>query len=81
LLTRTGQYSFPGGHLEFGEDIFACVERETLEETGLVVKGVKVLGVTNDLFPENDKPGTLWKHYISIFTECVRVDPEQQPQV
>ncbi|KAK3389475.1 NUDIX hydrolase domain-like protein [Podospora didyma] len=69
-----GQWSFPGGHLEFGEDIFACVERETLEETGLVIRGVKVVGVTNDLFVENNK------HYITIWAQCERIDPEQQPQ-
>ncbi|KAK3313088.1 nudix domain-containing protein [Apodospora peruviana] len=63
-----------GGHLEYGEDIFACVERETLEETGLVVRGLKVVGVTNDVFVENNK------HYITIWTICERADPEQQPE-
>jgi len=32
-----GTWEFPGGKLEPGEDIRACVEREVLEETGLVV--------------------------------------------
>jgi 8-oxo-dGTP diphosphatase len=64
-----GQWGFPGGHLEQQEDFFACVERETLEETGLVVRCLKVIGVTNDKFPE------------AVFTKCVRQDPKQQPQV
>ncbi|KAK4464080.1 NUDIX hydrolase domain-like protein [Cladorrhinum samala] len=75
-----GTLTFPGGHVEFGEDIFTCVERETLEESGLVVKAVRVVGVTNDFFPENDRPEQLWKHYITIFAECVRVNPNQQPE-
>lgn len=61
--------------MEYGEDIFTCVERETLEETGLVVRGVKVVGVTNDIFVEAGK------HYITIFAKCDRVDKSQEPEV
>ncbi len=70
-----GQWSFPGGHLDFGETIFACAERETLEETGLVVRGVEIIATTNDVFAEANK------HYISIFAKCERINPAQQPQV
>ncbi|KAM7221944.1 NUDIX hydrolase domain-like protein [Rhypophila decipiens] len=69
-----GQWAFPGGHIEYGEEIFECVERETLEETGLAIRGVQVIAVTNDVFVEADK------HYITIFTKCERVDQTQQPQ-
>ncbi|KAK3986436.1 NUDIX hydrolase domain-like protein [Cladorrhinum sp. PSN332] len=75
-----GTLTWPGGHVEFGEDIFTCVERETLEESALVVKAVRVIGVTNDFFPDNDRPEMLWKHYISIFVECIRVNPQQKPE-
>ncbi|KAK4225186.1 NUDIX hydrolase domain-like protein [Podospora fimiseda] len=75
-----GTLTWPGGHVEFGEDIFTCVERETLEETGLAIKAVKVIGVTNDFFPDNRQPEKLWKHYISIFVECVQENPAQKPQ-
>ncbi|KAK3299832.1 NUDIX hydrolase domain-like protein [Chaetomium fimeti] len=69
-----GQWQFPGGHLEMGESYFACAERETLEETGLVVKAEKLLTLTNDIFsPE--------KHYITIFVLCQRLDDTQDPQV
>ncbi|KAH6651299.1 NUDIX hydrolase domain-like protein [Chaetomium tenue] len=69
-----GQWQFPGGHLEMGESYFACAERETLEETGLVVKAEKLLTLTNDIFsPE--------KHYITIFVLCQRLDDTQEPQV
>ena len=57
-----------------GESYFACAERETLEETGLVVKAEKLLTLTNDIFsPE--------KHYITIFVLCQRVDDSQEPKV
>ncbi|KAK5655263.1 hypothetical protein OQA88_5830 [Cercophora sp. LCS_1] len=69
-----GTWTFPGGHLDFGESIFGCAERETLEESGLVVRGVKVVGVTNDFFTENNL------HYITVWARCERVDDKQQPQ-
>ncbi|KAH6609456.1 nudix domain-containing [Trichoderma cornu-damae] len=72
LHVRTWQ--FPGGHLEFGEAIVACAERETEEETALVVKGAGVIAATNDVF-EADK-----KHYITLFVKCVMTNPDAVPQ-
>ncbi|KAI1827207.1 nudix domain-containing protein [Xylaria intraflava] len=69
-----GTWAFPGGHLEMGESIFNCAERETVEETALRVKGVKVLGVTNDVFDAASK------HYITVFVLCVREDSDAEPQ-
>ncbi|KAK7931017.1 hypothetical protein PG985_001729 [Apiospora marii] len=63
-----------GGHLEQGEDFATCVERETLEETGLRTRAGKVVGLTNDRFPELDK------HYVTVFLRCERSDPQKQPQ-
>jgi ADP-ribose pyrophosphatase YjhB (NUDIX family) len=71
---RSGQWAFPGGHLEYGESFFACAEREALEETGIVVKAEKVAAVTNDVFDAENK------HYITIFVLCRRVDA-REPQV
>ncbi|KAK1983935.1 NUDIX domain-containing protein [Colletotrichum cereale] len=68
-----GTIQLPGGHLEFGESFFLCAERETLEETGLRVRGVKVAAVTNDVF------GDLGKHYITIFVRCEMEDPDAEP--
>ncbi|KAK2598713.1 hypothetical protein N8I77_012103 [Diaporthe amygdali] len=70
-----GQWAFPGGHLEYGEEFAECAERETLEETGLRVKGGKVAHVTNAVFSD------LGKHYITIFVLCEMLDPNAQPAV
>jgi ADP-ribose pyrophosphatase YjhB (NUDIX family) len=57
-----------------GESYFACAERETLEETGLVVRAEKLITLTSDVFSPT-------KHYITIFVLCRRVDETQEPKV
>lgn len=69
-----GTVQFPGGHLEYGEEFFACAERETLEETGLRVRAVRLAAVTNSVFVEDRK------HYITLFVLCEMLDPEATPQ-
>lgn len=44
----SGVWSFPGGHLEFGEKIFDGAAREALEETGLVVSGLELISVSDE---------------------------------
>jgi|GEM_PF-105847 len=56
-----GSWSCPGGHLEFGESIEACARRETLEETGMEIAGIRHAAYTNDHFPEQGK------QYITLF--------------
>lgn len=57
-------WSFPGGHLEFNEELEDCVRREVEEETGIKVKNIKFETITNDIFKEEGK------HYITIFMSC-----------
>lgn len=43
----SGEYSFPGGHLEFGESFEECAKRETLEEAGIKIDNIKFLCIAN----------------------------------
>jgi len=42
-----GEYSFTGGHLEYMESIVECAKRETREEAGIEIDGVKFLCIAN----------------------------------
>ncbi|CAH7040157.1 ADP-ribose pyrophosphatase [Vibrio chagasii] len=66
-------WATPGGHLELGESIEECAQRETLEETGLEVCDFKKLGFTNDIF---EKEG---KHYVTLYV--VATSTSSEPQV
>ncbi|KAI4238627.1 MAG: hypothetical protein LQ349_000975 [Xanthoria aureola] len=70
-----GTWATPGGHLEFGETPEICAAREVLEETGLKVTNVRFLTATNDFMPADNK------HYITLFTVCVRENDGEEPQV
>ncbi len=56
-----GTWSFPGGHLEFAESFEECARREVAEETGLIIKNLRFVTATNDIFPKENK------HYITIY--------------
>jgi 8-oxo-dGTP diphosphatase len=60
-----GTWCLPGGHLEFNESWEDCARREVLEETGMVVKNVRLAVVTNDIFPVEGK------HYVTL---CMAAD-------
>lgn len=36
-----GEYSFPGGHLEYGESFEECAKREVMEECGIEIKNLE----------------------------------------
>jgi len=58
----TGEWSFPGGHLEFGESIFAAAQRETKEETGLDIEQFTLISVSD----EKRYIASEGKHYVVI---------------
>lgn len=64
LLTRrkgshgSGEWTTPGGHLEFGESIEECAKRECREEAGVKIKKIKFVRLSN-----MKKYG---KHYVDI---------------
>lgn len=63
-------WATPGGHLEWGESIEDCAIRETFEETGLTVSGLKKVSFTNDVFSTEDK------HYVTLFLQASEVAGE-----
>jgi 8-oxo-dGTP diphosphatase len=67
-----GTWSFPGGHLEFGETPEECAQRETMEETGISIKNIKKAVFTNDIFKETGK------HYVTLF---LTAESAEEPQL
>ena len=58
----SGEWSFPGGHLEFGEKMFECAKREVKEEVGLDLNEFEIISVADEMrYVESDG-----KHYVNI---------------
>jgi 8-oxo-dGTP diphosphatase len=55
----SGEFAWPGGHLEYMESIVGCAKRETSEETGMEIDNVRFLRLVN---LKKYAP----KHYIDI---------------
>ncbi|OYT62237.1 MAG: DNA mismatch repair protein MutT [Thermofilum sp. ex4484_15] len=55
-----GYWALPGGFVEYGEKVEDAARREAMEETGLEVSLIKLIGVYSD--PDRDPRG----HVISI---------------
>lgn len=57
-----GEWSFPGGHLEFGETIMETAIREAKEECNLDLSGLELISVADERrYIETDG-----KHYVNI---------------
>jgi 8-oxo-dGTP diphosphatase len=70
----SGTWCFPGGHLEFMENLEQCAKRETKEETGMEIDNIKFLTLTNDFFIKENK------HYITIFMTA-EIEENQEPKI
>ena len=66
-----GEWSFAGGHLEFGETVEECAARELAEETGLKAVSLELGPWTNDIID-----GT--KHYITLFVFVTQFEGQLQ---
>ncbi len=57
-----GEWSFPGGHLEFGETVFQTAQREVKEETDLDVTKFELVSIFDEMrYIESDN-----KHYLNV---------------
>ncbi len=54
-----GEYGGPGGHLDFGEGFEECAKRETFEETGIKIKNIRFICLSNIKKYQG-------KHYVDI---------------
>lgn len=71
--TEPGSWCPPGGKLDFGEKLFDCARRETLEESGVEINNLRIITATNDIFEKENL------HYITVY---IRADyASGQPQV
>jgi mutator protein MutT len=72
-----GEWSLPGGAVEVGETLEACVVREMREETGLDVEVGPVIEVFDRI--THDAAGRVQYHYVLIDYLCWRVAGRLRP--
>jgi 8-oxo-dGTP diphosphatase len=63
-----GQWSLPGGAVEVGETLEACLVREMLEETGLEVRVGPVIEVIDRI--THDDEGRVLYHFVLVDYLC-----------
>lgn len=58
----SGEWSFPGGHLEMGETILETAKRETKEETNLDINEFELISIADEMrYLKSDG-----KHYLNV---------------
>lgn len=72
-----GTWSFPGGHLEFGESVCEAAARELREETGIDVPPDRFTKqtFTNDVFSVEHK------HYITLYVDMIWYPGDGEPRI
>lgn len=65
IVTDERFYRFPGGGVQFGEESTVALRREFAEELGAKLKACRYLGVLENFFTFEGKPG----HQIAFFYE------------
>ena len=70
-LHGEGTWTLPGGKLHFQEGLKEGALREALEETGIRIKNLELISVSNDRIPD--------KHFVTIGFLCN--DFEGEPKV
>lgn len=54
-ICNNGFFCCPGGHVHLGEDTITAIDREMIEETGVVCKREKLLAVIENFFGGENK--------------------------
>lgn len=72
-----GVWALPGGSVELGETMAEAVEREVLEETGVVVKAGAVIHAFDAVVRDDD--GRIRFHYVIVDLACEWVSGEATP--
>src|SRR4030095_10178119 len=72
-----GQWSLPGGAVDVGETLQACVIREMREETGLEVEVGPVIEVFDRIM--HDADGRVQYHYVLVDYVCRPVGGSLRP--
>ena len=65
-----GKWEFPGGKVDFGEKLTETIEREFLEEYGMVIKVQKLLAVDDHILPDEGQ------HWVSPTYLAIHVSGE-----
>ncbi len=74
VAPNKGLWAIPGGSLELGESLKECAERETLEETSLVVRADKPLYVFD--YIEKDEEERIRYHFVIVDVKAEYVSGE-----
>lgn len=70
-LQGEGQWTMPGGKLDYKETLIECARRETREETGIILQKIKPIGLNDDIVGE--------AHYVTV--GFLSTDFAGEPQV
>lgn len=68
---NSGEWEFPGGKVNHGEHPAKCLEREIFEELGIVVKVVKLFGVSSYIYQDG-------RHVVLIGFNCKHISGKIQ---
>jgi len=66
-----GAYCIPGGHIELNESIEEAIKREVLEEVGLLIRVIQLLGVQDGIHPLGFHKK---KHFIFLDYLCETIE-------
>lgn len=68
----SGDWQFPGGHLELGESVLECATREVSEETGLQISHAQHAGFTDEMFSVGER------EYITLYVSAAYASGEPE---